>query len=74
MKVVFFEGEYGANIDLIPETIEETTALARMTINSKANKPEIRLYLFKEPCCSIWVKSVAKVARKGSITNLKNKP
>jgi hypothetical protein len=70
MKVTFFEGEFGSNISMEPETIEEASALARMTLNAKANKPEIRHYFSeKGQSCDVWVKSVAKSVRKTSISN-----
>lgn len=67
MKVAFFEGEFGAEILLTPETTEEMSALLRMNLNAKSVKPEIRMYLSKEPSCSIWLKSVKESVRKTSI-------
>lgn len=70
MKVQFFEGKFGSNIDLTPETIEEASALARMTINAKAVKPQINHYFSeKGQSCSVWVKSVSETVRKHSISN-----
>ena len=72
MKVNYFEGKFGSQILLEPETIEEASALARMTLNAKAEKPEIRHYFSdKEQTCSIWIKSVAEKNRKTSIKNTK---
>lgn len=72
MKVKFFEGKYGSSIDLTPETLEEASALTRMTLNAKAVKPEVRNY-FSETgqSCSVWIKSVSESARKTSISNIK---
>ena len=72
MKVIFFEGKFGSNIELEPESIEEASALARMTLDAKATKPEIRHYFNeKGQGCSVWVKSVAESVRKTSISNQK---
>lgn len=70
MKVTYSEGEFGANIELEPETIEESSALARMTLNAKSIKPEIRHYFSgKGQSCSVWIRSVAKSVRRTSIKN-----
>lgn len=70
MKVSFFESEYGSEISLTPETIEESSALARMALNAKAVKPEIRLYFGeKEQNCAVWLKNISKSVRKTSIQN-----
>lgn len=72
MKVTFWEGVYGAEISLTPETVEEMSALARMTINARSEKPEINLYLSeKEPTCSVWVKNVKESVRKTAIRSKK---
>lgn len=72
MKINFFEGKFGSSVDMIPETIEEASALARLTLNAKAVKPEIRHYFSESgQSCSIWIKSVAESVRKTSISNLK---
>lgn len=70
MIVKFFEGKYGSSIDLIPETVEESSALARMTLNAKAVKPEI-IHYFSESgqSCSVWVKNISEKVRKTSIKN-----
>jgi len=72
MKVTFFEGKFGSNIELVPEDMKEASALARMTLNAKSHPPEIRHY-FSETgqYCSVWIKSVNEKVRKGSITNKK---
>lgn len=69
MKVNFFEGKYGSEISMEPETIEEASALARMTLNAKAVKPEIRLFFNeKDQICSVWFRSVKESVRKTSIS------
>ena len=70
MKVEFFESAYGADITLIPETIEEASALARMTLNAKAVKPEIKHYFSDtRQSCNIWIKSVSEKVRHTLIKN-----
>lgn len=71
MKASFFEGEFGAEITLIPETLEEVAAILRMNLNAKAVKPTIRTYLSKEPSCSVWLPSVKKTARRTTISKVK---
>lgn len=71
MKAEFFEAEYGSEITLIPETVEEMAALLRMNLNAKAIKPTIRTYLSKEPSCSVWLPSVKKTARRTTISKVK---
>lgn len=72
MKVSFFEGEFGAEVSMEPETVEEASALARLALNAKAVKPEIRHYFNENgQSCSIWMKSVDKSVRKTSISNSK---
>ena len=72
MKVTFFEGVYGSEISLEPETMKEASALARMTLNAKSHPPEIRhCFSENEQSCSVWIKSVNEKVRKTSITNKK---
>lgn len=41
MKYEFFESKFCAGITLIPETLEETAQLLRISMNAKAEKPTI---------------------------------
>lgn len=72
MKVTFFEGEFGSEIAMEVETLEEASALARMTLNAKAVKPEIRYYFNEKGIsCSVWVANVKPFVRRTSISNKK---
>ncbi len=68
MKFEFFESEMGANVRMVPETMEEVNGLARMALNAKAEKPQIdMLFSGNQPEANIWVNKVKKTAQKNSI-------
>lgn len=73
MKIQFFESEFGTNIDMEPETIEEATALLRMANNSSREPADVRFYFSsKTPTASVWLKKVKKSAQCNSISNTNN--
>ena len=67
MKLQFWEGKFGAEIKLTPETIEESSQLLRFTNNAKMEKPEIYFSFSGEQYCSIWIKKVAEKNQENSI-------
>lgn len=70
MKLQFFDNEFGSEIHMVPETVEEVAALFRMTNNSLAVKPDIQLYLSgKEPSCMVWLRKVKSIKQKNSVSN-----
>ena len=73
MKVQFFEGDFGSDISLIPETVEEATQLARTVLNAKRVPPEMLVYLNKDgsQSFSMWVKKVEQKVQKNTISNKK---
>jgi hypothetical protein len=72
MKIDFSEWTEGADINLIPETVEEMAALARLSKNALAVKPEIYLsFRNDKPYCSIYLKKQKESVQTHSITNKK---
>ena len=70
MKIEYFEGQYGLQVDMKPETPAEVAQLLRLTKNAKAIKPEIKLYFESDtPSATIWLRKVQPKAQKNSISN-----
>ena len=70
MKIEYFEGQYGLQIDMKPETPAEMAQLIRLTNNAKAIKPEIRTYFDGDaPATTIWLQKIQPKAQKNSIHN-----
>lgn len=68
MKVDFFESVYGGNFDLIPETLEEASALARIALNSSAEPVQFKVYFSDSgPTASVWVQKVKESVQRNSI-------
>lgn len=73
MKVNFFEGDFGSDITLTPETVEESTKLARTTLNAKRVPVELRMYLNKDgsQSFSVWIKKIDVKVQNNTISNKK---
>lgn len=50
------EGDYGLDIELTPETVEETAMLLRYSQNCNSEKPQVYFSFRKLPYLSIWLK------------------
>jgi hypothetical protein len=56
MKTEIFESDYGLNIKLTPEMVEETTMLLRYVRNASSEKPEVSFqFPTSIPHCDIWL-------------------
>lgn len=69
MKINLFEDKYVTSFRLTPETIEEVATLARIAKSSRAEKPHITFYFYKEPSCSILIRKVKEKAQRNSLSN-----
>ena len=71
MKITFFENKGGMDIQLIPESLEEVSSLARVGLNVKSEKPDVRVYFPEKgsPSMSIWIKKVNEKVQRNSIGN-----
>lgn len=43
MKLRFFQGKYGSNIELTPENVKEVAELTRVVKNSKKETPRVSI-------------------------------
>lgn len=68
MKIEFWEGAYGAEITLTPETPAEVASIARLANNASSEPPVIRFYFSGDvPTGSVWVKKIKESVQKNSI-------
>jgi hypothetical protein len=68
MKIEFQEAKWGIDIQLTPETPEETSQLARFALNAKAEKASIYLSFSGAPVCYISMMKVKETVQKNSIS------
>ena len=61
------ESEYGLNIEIKPETVEEVAMLLRYAKNAKAEKPDVSFSFYTKPYLSLWCKKVKKSVQENSI-------
>lgn len=74
MKVEFFEGKFGGNINLIPESIEEASQLVRMGLNAKSEPITMRVNFNEKGIdCDIHIDKVKPSVQSNSITNKNRK-
>jgi len=73
MKIKIFEGDYGVDITLTPETVQEACMLLRLAANQKKEKPDIS-FRFQEnkTCCEIWLKKLDPKKQNNSISKSLN--
>lgn len=71
MKLIINESEYGTNIELKPETVEEMGQLLRMAKSSKKEKPGITVCFgqSQQPECNIWFKKVKAAKQDNALRN-----
>lgn len=56
MKVEFTDWDYGSEIMLVPENMEEVCGLLRMSKNASSKKPELYFsFRNNEPFCSLVI-------------------
>lgn len=55
MKLEFTENDYGADITLLPETVDEFAKLARLAKNASSQKPSVYLSFRNTPHCYIRI-------------------
>lgn len=68
MKFDITEGKFGTSIDIIPETAAEMALLARVAVNSKAEKPAIRLYFENDkPSLAVFLRKISPNVQRSSI-------
>ncbi len=75
MKLEFHAGKFGGNITLIPETIKDSTELARLVMNAKRNPLYIGLS-FKEDGtqeANIHMEKINENKQDNFITNIRRK-
>ncbi len=85
MKYELFDGPFGIQITMTPETIEETGILLRASANAKKVPVEM-YYSFPEPTphqfappkprvpfCNIWIKKVDPKNQTNSVNNKNQK-
>lgn len=63
------EGKYGTTFTITPETPEEVATLARITQNSKAEKPTIYLSFSDKPYMSLDLRKIRPNVQRNSISN-----
>lgn len=56
MKVEISEHDYGMDITLAPESVEEMAKLLRYSNNASAEKPTVQMSFSNEPYCWIFLK------------------
>ncbi len=69
MKTKIREHENGLNIEIEPETPEETAQLLRFSNNARAEKPSINMYFSSLPICTIWMRKVSSEKQINHISN-----
>lgn len=69
MKFDLSEGKYGTTLTLTPETPEEVATLARITQNSKAEKPSMYLSFSEKPYMSLDLRKIQPSKQCNSISN-----
>jgi hypothetical protein len=74
MKLKFFENDYGGEIYLEPETVEETMQLARLSLNAKKVPIEMNMSLSSQPSLNIWIKKVEKPSQRTFLKPEMRKP
>jgi len=67
MIAKFNENEFGLEIELTPETVEETATLLRYNQNCTASKPEVFFSFRKIPYLSLFLKKKKKSVQSFSI-------
>jgi hypothetical protein len=55
MKTEFNESDYGLEIDITPETVEEVAMLFRFAKNANSQKPDVWMNFEKKVHCSLWL-------------------
>lgn len=67
MKANFDDSDYGINITIEPETVEEMAMLLRYSRNANSEKPDVFMSFRNKPYCSIWLKKRKPLVQKNSI-------
>jgi len=67
MKVEFFENEYGIDITLLPENVEEMTGLLRYAKNAANVKPDIYFSFKNEPHLAVHLTKIKLSVQSNSI-------
>jgi hypothetical protein len=64
MKTEFDDSDYGLNITIQPETVEEFATLLRYAKNANSEKPEVYISFKKRTYLNLWLRK-----RKPSVQN-----
>lgn len=67
MITKFNENEFGLEIELTPETVEETAMLLRYNQNCNSEKPLVYFSISRIPYLSLWLKKKKKSVQSFSI-------
>lgn len=68
MKVEIYEGPNGLNVNLTPETVEETAKLLRYANNARAEKPSVYFsFSSDKPYLDIWLTKVKESVQSNRI-------
>ena len=75
MQVKVTDGKFGVNVELVPDTVEDTNLLLRMALNANSEKPTVNYYIpegkEKSPYCRIWLSKRNPKVQKHCINNRK---
>lgn len=73
MKTTITENQYGLEINLQPETLQEVSQLARFAKNGKAEKPSVYLsFSGNNPYMSVWMRKINTKKQDNSIRPYRN--
>jgi hypothetical protein len=72
MKVEFDEWDQGCQINLIPETVEETAQLLRMSQNTRREPTTVSFRYRKDVYCNIFMRKRNIIAQKFEVNNRKS--
>lgn len=68
MKFEYFEGKFGMEITMEPETPKECAELLRISANANSEKPQIYFsFESNNPRCAIYIQKRKESAQKNSI-------
>lgn len=71
MKLELSEGQYGCNITLHPETMQEVSKLARIAKSTKRQPASINFFFSEEPYLNIHMKKIEPSKQSNFISNKK---
>ena len=73
MKFELEERQYGMELILTPESVEDTAKLLRFSNNAKAEKPSIYMAFGNQVCCYVTLKKLCPAKQTNSINPFRKK-